>query len=137
MATDPAFAATPAIGSVLLGAVETDTLAPTQSSIVLTAGSGGSKVEAVYVQAAKTGTLVATTVAGQVYLFLYNTANTTYYLFDTILVTAVTASATVSPFHAERLYTNLVLPSGWSLRASQSHTTNANVLVCTCFGGTF
>lgn len=136
MATDPQFAATVNLGSALLGATaETDTLTPVQTSVILTAGAAGTKVEAVYVQAAKTATLIATTVAGQVYLFLYD--GTTYRLFDTILVTAVTASATVSPFHAERLYTNLVLKSGWSLRASQSIAGNVSMLQVTAFGGDF
>lgn len=135
MTADPQFASTVAVGAALLGTAETDTLAPTQTSVVLTAGANGSKIEAIYVQAAKTATLIATTVAGQVLLFLYD--GTTYRLFDTVLVTAVTASASVSPFHAERLYTNLVIPTGWSLRASQTIAGNNSILQVIAFGGSF
>ena len=135
MATDPAFAATVALGGALLGNAETDTLTPTTTSVILTAGASGSKIEEIVVQAAKTGTLVATTVAGQVYLFLYD--GTTYRLFDSILVTAVTASTTVAPYRQNRLYTNLVLKSGWSLRASQSVAGNASLLQVFALGGDF
>jgi hypothetical protein len=135
VATDPAFAATVALGAALLGSAETDTLTPTTTSVIVTAGSSGSKIEQVTVNAAKTATLVATTVAGQVYLFLYD--GTTYRLMDSILVTAVTASTTVAPFHAEKLFTNLVIPSGWSLRASQSISGNASLLQVMAFGGSF
>src|SRR5664279_4295730 len=135
MATDPAFAATVALGSALLGAsAETSTLTPAQTSVIVTAGSNGTKIEEVVVQAANTS-LTVTTVAGQVYLFLYD--GSTYRLFDSILVTAVSGAATVAPFRANRLYTNLVLKSGWSLRASQSIAGNVSMLHVTAFGGDF
>src|SRR5664279_4614625 len=103
MATDPQFASTISLGSALLGATaETDTLAPAQTSVIVTAGTNGTKIETVFVQAAKTGTLVATTVNGFVYLFLYD--GSVYHLFDTITVVATVASTTVGPFHAEKLY---------------------------------
>src|SRR5664279_1053356 len=127
MATDPAFAATVSLGGALLGAsAETDTLTPQQSSVIVTAGSNGTKIEEVVVQAAKTSTLVATTANGLVYLFLYD--GSTYRLFDTIAVVATVASTTVAPFRANKLYTNLVLKSGWSLKASQSIAGNVSIL---------
>jgi hypothetical protein len=136
MATDPQFAATVAIGSALLGATaETDTTAPAQTSVIVTAGTNGTKIEEIVVQAAKAGTLTVTTVAGAVYLFLYS--GSTYYLFDTILVTAINGTATVAPFRANKLYTNLVIPTGWSLRASQSIVGNVSILNVICFGGNF
>lgn len=85
------------------------------------------------VQASKSGSLVATTVAGLVYIFLYDGSN--YHLFDTITVTAVTASATVPGFRQRNTYTNLVLKTGWSLRASQSIAGNASILKIHAFGG--
>lgn len=126
MATDPAFAATPNTGAALLGNAETDLQAPTTTSVILTAGSSGTKVEEIVVQASKSGSLVATTVAGLVYLFLYD--GSTYHLFDTITITAITASSTVPGFRQRNVYTNLYLKSGWSLRASQSIAGNASVL---------
>lgn len=134
MATDPQFAATLAEGAALLGAAETNLQAPVNASVVLTAGTSGTKVEEIVVHATQT-TLVATTVAGLVYLFLYD--GTTHHLFDTVNVTAVTATTTVAPFRASRIYPNLVLKSGWSLRASQSIAGNANILKVTAVGGDF
>lgn len=132
MATDPTFASTPVVGAALLGAAETDLLAPAQSSTILTAGASGTKIEEVVVQAAKTATLIATTVAGQVYLFVHD--GSAYHLYDTVLVTAVTASTTVAPFRLARQYLNLWLPTGYSLRASQSIAGNASVLKVHAFG---
>jgi tetrahydromethanopterin S-methyltransferase subunit D len=134
MSTDPQFAATVSLGGALLGATaETDTLTPAQTSVIVTAGTNGTKIEQVTVHAAKTGTLIATTVAGLVYLFLYD--GSTYRLFDTITVAATVASTTAAPFHLNTLYTNLVLKSGWSLRASQSIVGNVSILQVLAFGG--
>lgn len=135
MATDPAFAATPNNGSALLGNAETDLQAPTTTSVIITAGASGTKVEEVVVQASKSGSLVATTVAGLCYLWLHDGTN--YRLFDVITVPAITASATVSGFRQRNVYGSLVLKSGWSLRASQSIAGNASILVVSGFGGDF
>jgi hypothetical protein len=134
MATDPVFAATPNIGAGLPGTAETNLQAPVNAAVILTAGASGSKIEEIVIEASAT-TLVATTVAGLVYLFLYD--GTTYHLFDTVTVTAVTASATAAPFRWRNLYNNLVLKTGWSLRASQSIVGNANVLKVIALGGDF
>ncbi len=124
MATDPAFAATPNNGSALLGAAETNLQVPTTTSVILTA------VEAT------AAALTATTVAGVVYLFLYD--GTTYHLYDTVAVPLnTTASSTSAGFRARIPYTNLVIKSGWSLRASQSIAGNASVLKVSAFGGDF
>jgi hypothetical protein len=135
MATSPGYAATVNNGAQLLGSAETDLQAPAQTSTVLTAGASGTKIEEIVVQASKSGSLVATTVAGLVYIFLYDGSN--YRLFDTIAVTAITASTTVAPFRLSKTYNNLVLKSGWSLRASQSIAGNASILVCSAFGGDY
>lgn len=132
MAADPQFASTINNGAQLLGAAETNLQVPTTTSILLTAGANGTKVEEVVVEATATS-LTPTTVAGLVYLFLYD--GTTYHLFDTITVSAVTASATAAPFRGSKTWTNLVLKSGWSLRASQSIAGNASLLKAHAFGG--
>ena len=132
MATDPAFAATINCGSQLLGSAETDLQSPAQTSTVLTAGSSGTKIEEIVIEASKSASLVATTVAGLVYLFLYD--GSTYHLFDTVTITAITASSTAAPFRTSKTYTNLVIKSGWSLRASQSISGNASILKCLAFG---
>lgn len=132
MATDPAFAATPALGAALIGSAETNLQVPVNASTVLTAGASGSKVEEIVIEATATS-LVASTVAGLVYLFLYD--GSTYHLFDVVTVTAITASSTVPGFRQRNVYPNLVLESGWSLRASQSIAGNASILKITAFGG--
>lgn len=133
MATDPAFAATPANGAALLGSAETDLQAPTTTSVILTAGANGTKVEEVVVQASKSAALTPTTVAGLVYLFLYD--GSTYHLFDTIAINANTASSTIPGIRVRNVYSNLVLKTGWSLRASQSIAGNASILKVHAFGG--
>lgn len=134
MAAAPAFASTVLLGAARLGAVETSTSVPTTSSVIVTAGASGSKIEEIVAEASTT-TLTPTTVAGLVYLYLYDGA--TYWMFDTLTVTAVTASATTAPFRASNRYANLWLATGWSLRASQSVAANANLLVVSAFGGSF
>jgi hypothetical protein len=135
MAVDPAFASTPALGAAILGNAETSLTVPTLASVVITAATNGTKIEEVVVHAVTTS-LTPTTVAGFVYLFIYDT--TTYHLFDTLPITAVTASATTTaPFRLSRTYTNLLLEGGWSLRASNSIAGNANLLKVTAIGGDY
>lgn len=132
MATEPAFASAIKIGAATVATAETNLSAPAQSALIVTAGASGTKIEEVVVHAMTT-TLTPTTVAGLVYLFVYD--GTTYHLFDTIVITAVTASTTVPPFRTNRMYSNLVLPTGWFLRASQSIAGNASLLKVEAFGG--
>lgn len=133
MATDPAFAATPRAGANIITALETSLTVPTQAVTVITAGASGSILSEVVVNAVTTS-LVPTTVAGLVYLFLHDGA--TYHLFDVLAVTAVTASATVAPFRTNKLYTESV-QTGWSLRASNSIAGNNGLLKVTAFVGDF
>ena len=135
MATGPAYAATVNNGSQLLVTAETDLQAPAQTQTIITAGASGTKIEEIVVEASKSGSLIATTVAGLVYLFLYD--GSTYHLFDTVAVTAITASTTVAPFRLSKVYNNLVLKSGWSLRASQSIAGNASILKVQAFGADY
>lgn len=134
MATDPQFAATPNNGSALLGSAETNLQVPTTSVVVITAGANGTKIDEVVVQASVT-TLVATTVAGLVYLFLHD--GSTYHLFDTMTINANTGSATNPGVRVRTVYSNLCLKTGWSLRASQSIAGNASLLKIHAFGGDF
>lgn len=135
MAVDPAFASIVNIGAALLGNAETSLTVPTTTSTIVTAGANGAKIEEVVVHAATTS-LTPTTVAGLVYLFIFDTTN--YRLFDTLPVTVVTANATTTPpFRLSRTYTNLFLKGTWSLRASNSIAGNANLLVVTALGGDY
>lgn len=126
MSVDPAFAATPRHEAALLStSADTSRTAPSNAVTVLTAASSGTKVEEVVFE----GT--GTTVAGIVCLFIYDGAN--YNLFDEQVITVVTASTTAAAGRWVRLYDNLVLRSGESLRAS-SQVANQPIKVH-AFGG--
>lgn len=134
MSTQPAYASNPIGIAALLGTAETNLQVPVHASQIVASQTNGAKIEEIVVQASQT-TLVATTVAGLVYLFQYDGTN--YHLFDTIVVGAVTASATVAPVRLSRVYNNLELPNGTSLYASQSIAGNANILQCFALGGAY
>jgi hypothetical protein len=88
---------------------------------VFTAGSSGSRIDDISIDA------VATTTAGVVRLFIND--GTTSYLWQEILVTAVTPSTTVAVWSYTLLNQALVIPTGWSLRASTNNTETFNILV--------
>ena len=134
MAVDPAYASTPKVGAAIPGTAETSLTAPANASTVITGGTNGTMVISITVEAVTTS-LTPTTVAGLVYLFLHD--GTTAHLFDTITVTAVTASATVAPFRTKNSYTDLLVPNGWTLKASQSISGNANLLKVTAIAGDY
>jgi hypothetical protein len=134
MATAPSFASTVRHGVGLPATTETSLTAPAQSQSVLVAGASGTKIEEVVLEAATTS-LTPTTVAGLIYLFVYDGA--TYHLFDTLAVTAVTASATTPPFRLSKTYVNLTIPSGSTLKASQSIAGNASLIKVHALGADF
>lgn len=88
---------------------------------IFTAGATGSRVDDIKIQA------TGTTTAGVVRLFLHDGTNAR--LFAEILVTAVTPSTTVEAFSAVLLNQAIILPNGWSLRASTNNAETFNVIV--------
>ena len=89
---------------------------------IFTAGSEGSLIELIRVVAE------GTTTAGMVRIFLHNGA--TFFLYDEIPVSAITPSATVEVFQGEIVPSKpLVLPTGWTLRASTHNAEVFNVFV--------
>jgi hypothetical protein len=88
---------------------------------VFTAGSSGSRIDDIYI------TATGTTTAGVVRLFLNDGTNT--YLFEEILVTAITPSTTVQVFQFTQLNLGLILANGWSLRASTNNAETFNIQV--------
>ena len=57
-------------------------------------------------------------------------------MYDEILVDATTASTTAVAFRTNRQYANLIVKSGWTLRASHTVTGNdTNKLHITATGG--
>ncbi len=88
---------------------------------IFTAGSSGSRIDDIKIQA------TGTTTAGAVRLFLHDGTNAR--LYDEILVPAITPSTTVEAFSAMLVNLGIVLPSGWSLRASTNNAETFNVIV--------
>jgi hypothetical protein len=89
---------------------------------VFTGGSSGSRIDDISIVA------TGTTTAGVVRLFLND--GTTSYLWQEILVPAITPSTTVAVFSAALLNQSLILASSsWSLRASTNNSETFNILV--------
>lgn len=132
MATSPQFAATPLVGVAQISVANTNRDGTGTLGTVVTAGSSGSRIEEIVVEA------TGTTTAGMVRLFVNDGTNTR--LWREVAVTAATPSGTVATFTANvRNDTRvdlplLVLPSGWSLRAGTHNGETFNVFA---FGGSF
>lgn len=126
MATSPNFAATPRFSAVSIATGDTSRTAPTNVGTVFTAGSSGSRIDEVTITAAGTST------ANVVRLFIYT--GSTYYLLQEVLITAVTASASVDSFTTTLTFNSLVLPSGHSLRATTHASETYHI---SAFGGDF
>jgi len=86
---------------------------------VFTAGASGSKIVTITIKAQ------VTTTAGMIRLFLYDGAN--YYLWNEVIVTAIVVAASTQSFYAS-ISPDLILESGWSLRASTQNAETFNVI---------
>ena len=126
MATAPQFAATPRCSAVSIGTADTSRTAPTNVGTVLTAGTSGSRIDEVTITAAGTST------ANVVRLFIYT--GSVYYLLQEVLTTAITAGASQDSFTTTLTFNSLVIPSGYSLRATTNAAETYHVLA---FGGDF
>ncbi len=88
---------------------------------VVTGALKGTLIELVRVKA------TGTTTAGMVRLFIHDGTN--FRLYAEISVTAITPSATIQTFEAEYVPTKpLILPSGYSLRATTHNAESFTVL---------
>jgi hypothetical protein len=124
MATSPAFATTPRIGTVSVATADSSYTAPTNVGTLITGVAAGTKVNEIVVKCA------ATSAAAIVRVFLYDSS--TYWLFDEITVAAATGSATVQQTRVSTTYNNLILPStSWSVRVTTSVSQTTHV---TAFG---
>ena len=121
MAVQAQYASTP---RAALGQVSTANTARDGTgtlATILTAGSNGTRIDDIKIQA------TGTTTAGVVRLFLHDGTNAR--LFAEILVSAVTPSTTVEAWSATLLNQAIVIPSGWSLRASTNNAETFNLIV--------
>jgi hypothetical protein len=126
MATTPQFASTVKTGVVSIGTAETSRTAPTSVGTLFSAGSNGSRVDEINIVA------TGTTTAGVVRIFVYNGTN--YFLLREALVPAITPSTTVAVFSSTLVFSNLVIPTGYSIRVT---TNNAETFHVSAFGGDF
>jgi hypothetical protein len=131
MATAPAYAATPVCWSGLVPATaDTSLTAPSNTTTLGTAGTNGTKIEEIVCQG------VGTTVAGVVYIFLYD--GSTYHLFDFFIVPAYTSSTSVGAWRASRQYQNLILPANtWTLRCTVTTAGDQSMVKVTATGGSY
>ena len=110
------------------GTADTSLTAPTNVTTILTAATAGTKIEQIRI------TQVATTSsAGLVNLFLYD--GSAYHLFDQYAFSTLTLSSSVRLTPVDLYYANLVLSSGWSLRASVSVPGGVSAFKVLAFGG--
>ena len=126
MAATPNFAATPRVGAIAISTADTSRTTPTNVGTVLTAGASGSRIDEVNIVA------LGTTTTNVVRLFLFD--GTDYFLMQEVLIAALTPSVTAPVVTYISTYSNLMLPSGWSLRAT---TNNAEAYEVLAFGGDF
>lgn len=121
MATSAQYAATPRGAYGQVSASNTNRDGTGTLVTIFTAGSSGSRIDDIYITAAGTVT------AGVVRLFLNDGTNTR--LWQEILVSATTPSTTVAVWSAALLNQSLILPTGYSLRASTNNAETFNINV--------
>lgn len=127
MAPTPVFAATPKIWAVAVSTANTNRDGTGTVATVGTAGASGTKIERIIVKA------TADPADGQVILWLHD--GSSYWMLDEVDTGDPAAgSTTVSAYREERAYSDLVLPSGWSLRAQNTVALTAGVFHVLAFG---
>lgn len=132
MASIPQYAGTPKCGIGQVSVANTNRDGTGTITTIFSAGAAGSRIDAINLKA------VGTTTAGMVRLFIHD--GTSARLLMEIPVQAVTPGATQPSWEAQ-LNTNtmsqvlpIILPAGYSLRASTEKAETFNVLA---FGGDF
>jgi hypothetical protein len=121
MATQAQYAATPRGAVAQVSTANTNRDGTGTLATVFTAGSNGSRVDDIWI----VGT--GTTTAGVVRLFVNDGTNSR--LWQEVMVTAITPSVSVQVFNTALFNQALILPNGWSLRASTQIAETFNVIV--------
>lgn len=132
MAATPSYAASPKVGLGQVTVANPNRDGTGTLATIFTAGTNGSRVDSLALKA------TVTTTAGAVRLFLHD--GTSARLLTEVPVLAVTPSATIPAWEAQ-LSTNsmsqvlpIILPTGYSLRASTEKAEAINVIAV---GGNF
>ena len=122
MATTAQYAATARTAIAQISTANTNRNGTGTIGTVFTGGTSGSRIDDISIVA------TGTTTAGVVRLFIND--GTTSYLWQEILVTAITPSTTQQVFSFTLLNQALILASSsWSLRASTNNAETFNILV--------
>lgn len=128
--TSPIFLLTPNNGIASVSTANTARDGTGTIATIFTAGANGSRVEEIVVKA--TGDPADSVVT----VFLYD--GSTYHLFDEFDIgDPAAASATVAGYREARTYRNLMLASGWSIRAAITVALTAGVMKVICHGGDY
>lgn len=128
---NPIFPVAPVVGIATLSLASVITsranIAGTTGLTELTPTSTeGKRIDAIQVKGK------GTTVASQLFVWIYNGTNS--YLYDEITIDAVTAGDTAESFSYTRTYQNLVLPATYKLYISETVQTD---LTAFAFGGDY
>ncbi len=110
MSTQPIFATTIVSAAVNIATANPNRDGTGTVGTLYTAPANGARIDEIKIKAK------VTTTAGMIRFFLHN--GTTYFLLTEVLVTAITASATVAAFETSLYELGLVLESGWSIRVA-------------------
>lgn len=130
MSSAPAFAATVATAAVSVGTANTNRDGTGTIATVLTAGASGTRIEEIVVKA--DGDPADCTIV----FYLHDGSN--YHVFDEWDIANPGApSATVASYREARKYDNLVIKSGWSLRASITATPTSGLVQVFALAGDF
>lgn len=128
--TSPIFLLTPNNGVASVSTANTARDGTGTIATIFTAGANGSRVEEIVVKA------TADPADSVVTIFLYD--GSTYHLFDEFDIgDPAAASATVAGYREARTYRNLMLSSGWSIRAAITVALTAGVMKVICHGGDY
>lgn len=130
MATSAQYATTPKNGVAQVSTANTNRDGTGTLATVFTAGTSGSRIDALQIQA------TSTTTAGMIRFFISNDAGTTKRLVGEVAVTAITPSGTVAAFSStigtgitgSFLYKGLVMEASAILYASTHNAETFNII---------
>jgi hypothetical protein len=125
MATVPNYASTPYFDEAQIATANT-ARDGTGTLGTLAVGANGSRIDELVVAA------TGTTTAGMIRFFIYD-GSTTRFWFE-VAVSAITASASVSPWRWSMRLENFSLPASHQIKVG---TNNAETFNCMAFGGSY
>lgn len=120
MASTPTFASVPKIGLATISTANSGRDGSGTLTNVVSAGSSGTKINEIIVEA------LSTTTSGTVRVFIYDGNNN--YLFDEIAVAANVPTASNTTVRYSKIYDNLVLPNNYILKASTHNAESFNII---------